>query len=283
MFDHLGRPTPCVWRTEGGDEDSKTVRLDAMPNSILDLGRDERRSIAGWIAERPETVIAVAALQSGNGRVWIDGDPAAPTALLVESALLPEEPQGFGDAASVLRLLDRVDEWSAVEVDSRLADAISDTFENRWGIAQTVTDVVHALSEQCADYSNPLVRPLTAPEVFELSAADEGMLPDRGLVAEAAEQGRFFVAIDHSTIVGWGGSLAAGELFADVGVHVAPEQRRRGLATACASRVCRALQAEGLVPVWSTSSENAASLAVANKLGFEEVARLSYLVRCPLD
>jgi RimJ/RimL family protein N-acetyltransferase len=250
-----------------------------MMNSILDLGRDERRSIAGWIGERPETVIAVAALQTGNGRVWIDGDQSAPTAVLVESALLPGEPQGFGDAASVVRLLERMDEWSCVEVDSRLADAISHTFENRWGIAQTATDIVHVLSEECIEYSHQAVRPLTAPEAFELPAAVEGMLPDRRLVASAAELGRFFVAIDNSTIVGWGGSLAAGGSFGDVGVRVAPAQRRQGLATACASSVCSTLQAEGLVPVWGSSSENAASLAVAHKLGFEEVARLSYLVR----
>ena len=86
-------------------------------------------------------------------------------------------------------------------------------------------------------------------------------------------------AVHEDVIVGQGGSFAAGRLFADVGVHVASHHRRDGIATACASNVCQALQFDGLVPVWGTSSDNAASLAIADTLGFEEVARLSYLVR----
>ena len=80
-------------------------------------------------------------------------------------------------------------------------------------------------------------------------------------------------------VVGQGGSLAAGLVFADVGVQVADARRRQGMATACASRACRALQNDGLIPVWGTSSENSASLAVARKLGFVETGRLTFLVR----
>ena len=85
--------------------------------------------------------------------------------------------------------------------------------------------------------------------------------------------------IEQGMIVGHGGSLAAASLFADVGVHVASDHRRDANATACAANLCKALQAEGLVPVWGTSSDNAASVAVARTLSFVEVARLSYLVR----
>jgi len=250
-----------------------------MSNPIHDLDAGVRRSIADWIGERPETIIAVATLGSGNGRIWLDGDTATPAAVLIESTLVPGEPQGFGDAAPLIRLLEQANGWSCVEVDSRLADAIGDDFEQRWGIAQIVEDVIHALGEPCAEYSHPLVRQLTAAETLELPTTAEGVLPDRRLVATAAEHGRFFAAVEHGIIIGHGGALAAGSLFADVGVLLANNHRRNGIAAACASSVCKVLQAEGLVPVWGTSSDNVASLTVARKLGFVEVARLRYLVR----
>ena len=42
-----------------------------------------------WPPQGARSTIAVAALGSGNGRVWIDGDTAAPAAVLIESNLLP--------------------------------------------------------------------------------------------------------------------------------------------------------------------------------------------------
>ncbi len=250
-----------------------------MRAAITDRSDDERRQLVDWIGERPGTVIAVAALWSGAGRVWIDGDPAAPSAVLVESAVVPGEPQGFGDGEALLRLLVEADGWSCVEVDDRLADEIAEDFARRWGPVRAVTDVVHELDEPVAIYDHPLVRALTPIEALELPAVDVGLISDRRLVASAAEHGRFFAAVDRGVIVGQGGSLAAGRVFADVGVHVAGARRRRGVATACASRTCQALQYDGLIPVWGTSADNAASLAVAQKLGFVETARLTFLVR----
>ena len=107
-----------------------------MSNSIHDLTAEVRQALADWIGEHPETIIAIAALGSGNGRVWIDGSAAAPAAVLIESDLLPSEPQGFGEGAAVLRLLEKATDWSCVEVDSGLADAIGDDFGHRWGGAR---------------------------------------------------------------------------------------------------------------------------------------------------
>ncbi|MGH1491138.1 MAG: GNAT family N-acetyltransferase [Acidimicrobiales bacterium] len=250
-----------------------------MPTAIADVSDDERRQVVDWIGERPETVLAVAALRSGAGRLWIEGGPTAPLALLVESALVPGEPQGFGDGEALLRLLEEADRWSCVEVDDVLAGEIEEGFARRWGLAHTVIDVVHEINEPVATYDHPLVRQLTPREALGLPSADADLLPDRQLVAAAAEQGRFFAAVDAGVIVGHGASLASGRVFADVGVHVAGAHRRRGVATACASRACQSLQNDGLIPVWGTSSENTASLAVAQKLGFVEIARLTFLVR----
>lgn len=250
-----------------------------MRAAITERSDDERRQLVEWIGERPETVIAVAALLSGDGRLWIDGEPAAPSAVLVESTLVPGEPQGFGDGDALLQLLAEADGWSCVEIDDRLNREIEQNFTNRWGLASRLIDVIHELNEPVAIHEHPLVRRLTPTETLELPAAEVDLIPDRRLVASAAEHGRFFAAVDDGVIVGHGGSLAAGRVFGDVSVQVAGARRRKGIATACASRACQALQGEGLTPVWGTSAENIASLAVARKLGFVETARRTYLVR----
>ena len=250
-----------------------------MRVAISDLPDGERRQLVDWIAELPETVIAISALSSGAGRVSIRRGPDAPLAVLVESPLVPGEPQGFGDGEALLGLLTHTDGWTCVEVDDAIAREIEGEFANRWGLARSVVDVIHVLNEPVAVFNHPLVRQLTPGEALELPTVDHDLLADRRLAAVAAEHGRLLAGVDDGVIVGQGGSLAAGGVFADVGVHVAGGYRRQGVATACASGVCRALQNGGLRPVWSTSSENTASLAVARKLGFVESARLTFLVR----
>ncbi len=247
--------------------------------AISELSAHQRRLVVNWIGERPETVIVVAALRSGAGRISIDGDPSAPSAVLVESLLVPGEPQGFGDGQALLGLLIDTDRWTCVEVDDSLAQQIGEDFARRWGRARSVVDIIHELNEPVAVYEHPLVRQLTPTEALELSTEEDDLLPDRRLVAAAADVGRVYGAVDDGVIVGQAGSFAASSVFADVGVHVTAAHRGKGVATACASGVCRAIQDDGLRPVWGTSSENTASLGVARKLGFVETARLTFLVR----
>ncbi len=209
-----------------------------MTADISNLPLPDRLALADWIGERPDTVLVVAALQCGHGRVWLWGKPAAPTAALLESGLTPGEPQGFGDGEALLGLLRVAHQWSGVEVNEVLSDAIAADFDDHWGPTAHVVDVVHVLEQPVQVRPHSMVRQL-----------------------------------------GHGSSMATGSRFADVGVHVAEGYRQMGIATAAASMACHGLQADGPVPVWGTGSYNAASLRVAEKLGFVEVARLRFLVR----
>jgi predicted GNAT family acetyltransferase len=71
---------------------------------------------------------------------------------------------------------------------------------------------------------------------------------------------------------------ARGQRYVDIGVYVLDDYRRRGLATAAASLVARSVQSDGLVPVWSCGSHNLPSLKAAQKLGFSEVSRRTYVI-----
>ncbi len=249
-----------------------------MP-AIAKTSLAERAALCEFIGERADAVLSLAALRSGHGRVWFEGDALNPAAVLVESALVPGEPQGFGQCGALLELLSVADAWTCVEVPPTLADDISGEFDQRWGLARSVADVVHELTTPAQLLAHPLVRRVSAAEAETLDVASPDVLPDRALVVAAATVGRVFAAVVGEQIVGHGSSMAASSSFADVGVHVAEPFRGQGIAAAAASLACRAVQEAGLTPVWGAGSDNVASIRVAEKIGFREVTRLVFLVR----
>lgn len=65
---------------------------------------------------------------------------------------------------------------------------------------------------------------------------------------------------------------------ADIGVATLEDWRGNGFATVAAALVAQQVQATGCTPVWSTGEDNVASQRVAQKLGFDEVGRRTYVV-----
>lgn len=59
-----------------------------------------------------------------------------------------------------------------------------------------------------------------------------------------------------------------GEEHEDIGVVTDPAFRGRGLSTACAAALVADIRGRGRTPTWTTSPRNAASRAVAARLGF---------------
>lgn len=246
-------------------------------SAIADLPLADRVSLSSWIGESAGAVLANAALLSGNGRVWFHGDAQSPTAALVESALVPGEPQGFGVGEALLDLLTVADGWTCVEVDPMLHDDLSGAFERRWGLPgrswTSCTSSEHRRRSSRTHSSGSSGR-----RRRRSSRSRRPTCSPSALVGAAARLGRVFAAVDGTRILGHGSSLAASQAFADVGVHVAQAHRGQGIATAAAGLACRAVGQAGLTPVWGAGSENTASRRVAEKLGFEEVARLVFLV-----
>ena len=68
------------------------------------------------------------------------------------------------------------------------------------------------------------------------------------------------------------------DLHADIGVSTVEQWREKGFATTAASLVAQEIQAKGKVPAWSCGEDNAASLRVAQKLGFTEIDRRTYVI-----
>jgi GNAT superfamily N-acetyltransferase len=69
------------------------------------------------------------------------------------------------------------------------------------------------------------------------------------------------------------------ETLCDLSIDTLEAYRRRGLAAATASRLIERVRASGKEPVWGALEDNAASLALAKRLGFVPVDRLFVLSR----
>jgi GNAT acetyltransferase len=94
-----------------------------------------------------------------------------------------------------------------------------------------------------------------------------------GLAAAAAAHGAFVAGRLVSIAV----PFYLGARYGDIGVVTEAAQRGRGLSTACAAGVVADLRGAGLIPTWTTSPDNLASLGVAARLGF-----VRHLRRCAL-
>ncbi|MGI5129146.1 GNAT family N-acetyltransferase [Pseudonocardia sp. CA-107938] len=74
-----------------------------------------------------------------------------------------------------------------------------------------------------------------------------------------------------------------GTRYEELGVVTDSAHRRRGHSSAAAAALIADIRARGRVPVWSTSPDNASSLAVAHRLGFRPSGTgVLYALRVPI-
>ncbi len=246
------------------------------------LTHPECLALAKHLGDTPMTVIAAARLQQGMCRAFVSkAGEAAPPAALVFDAFCPEEPSGFGTDADMLwALLKPHHGWSCVNVNAECAEPLGRLMAAETG--QSVRyygDIYHALLAPVRAHSNEAVRLLTAADGALLANAPEEVqgsgyktpheMVTAGIAAAAIVAGKI-VAIAHV--------YADTHLHADIGVSTLEAWRGKGFATAAASLVAEQIQARGKVPAWSCGEDNAASLRVAQKLGFTEVARRTYVI-----
>lgn len=244
------------------------------------LNVDEVQTLLESIDEKPETVIPIHLLRQGTCRAYAAGDAAALDAVVVQTDHLPEEPFGLGtNAQGLWDLLRGIDGWTCVEVAPavapRLGALMSEDTRKR---VRFYEGVYHTLTDPAPVFEDPAVRQLSIHDAGLLAAygmhgGDFGSLPRlllEGVVAGAVIDGQ---------VVGTAHTSAVTDRYADIGVETHEAWRGRGFATAAASIVARRAQEQGRIPVWSCGKDNMASLRIAEKLGFEEVSRLTYVIK----
>jgi GNAT superfamily N-acetyltransferase len=236
--------------------------------------------LGGWFApERPGPLIHQHLVRSGFGRCRVDHppDPQIVLAQVSDNYALRGDPDR-------LRPADLDDVVGLVEAPARWRPALQalDPDLGDWPrLISILPPTAPAAATAAAD-----VRRIGPGDAAAVHAYD----PDGAWIASTWDgpDGLAAAGVGHGAFVA--GRLAAvavpfhlGTVYADVGVVTEAAHRGRGLSSACAAAVVADLRAAGLIPTWTTSPDNAASLAVAARLGFvrhrEDVL---YTVRVPI-
>ena len=238
-------------------------------------------ALADVIGDTPMTVISASRLKQGMCNAYVAGTLPHVTAALVFDAYCSGEPCGFGsDADALWQLLKTADQWGCINVDTACAEPLGALIEADIGFPiRYYGDVYHALLEPVHSYPNEAVRLLTLEDVERLRQAPaevrgNGYKTHASMVTDGIAAG----AVVDGNIVAIAHTYAETKLHTDIGVSTVERWRENGFATAAASLVAQEIQAKGKVPVWSCGEGNIASLSVAQKLGFTEVGRRTYVI-----
>jgi hypothetical protein len=199
----------------------------------------------------------------------------------VEASLLPGEPMLFGDDVDAIwAVLREFDGWTCAEVSERHADALAQRIGQDTGRpVRQVPDAYTILTRPPNTVHIPAeVRLLTQVDAamyadsapaFEDSPENARLMLEDGIVAAAIVDDRAVAAIE---------GYPSTSRYTNLMAETLPVYRNRGYATAAAALVVAEIQRQGRTPVWSASVDNPTSLRVAEKLGFERIGEMVYVI-----
>jgi hypothetical protein len=238
-------------------------------------------------AETPgPDAIAAHVVATGRGRAWVNQCPQA-RVLAVEVAdnfLIRGDAEAACDAGLEEIVYGFVDAPPAFEP---VLKSIADRFAT-WD--RVILADPRAVAPPSGRVPPGVAEAPPGCELRRLEPADAGALaaldPDLTWIAKTWGGPSGLAGSDMAWGAFVGGRLASvactffqGRRHEDIGVVTEREFRRRGLSAAAAARLCLDIRARGRRPTWSTTPDNAGSLEVARRLGFQEVGRgVMYLV-----
>jgi ribosomal protein S18 acetylase RimI-like enzyme len=242
----------------------------------------KRELLLANLVENPETVISIHVLTRGDCNVYVSGEHSPGSAAILQSKSLRSEPIGFGsDADALWQELSKAKGWQCILVDREVAPPLGAIISSQLKTPVVfLDDVYHIPRGRVLPFESKSVRPLKLDDLALLEGLPREAQPVGfwGDLPTSLTKGLAVGAIVKGKVVGTSFVAARGQQYADVGVYVLKNYRRRGLATAAASLLARSVQSDGLIPVWSCGSHNIPSLRLARKLGFMEVSRRTYVI-----
>lgn len=247
---------------------------------IAPADREQMKALADAIGGGPLTVQTCHYLRRGQCKAWVIGAVEAFEAAVIQWDAEPTEPEGYGQPNAMWQVLREVPGWDCVNVEEKAAEALAKLMRREIGLpCGLYGDLQFVLRQQVRRYPHlqvHLVGPDNTefvrqhmPEELETPQEFEARLA-WGATAVAIVDGK---VVADATTTAWTGG------YANIAVETLPEHRKRGYCTAAAALVAEAVQKAGDVPVWSAGEGNAASLRVAQKLGFEQIARKTYVLK----
>ena len=242
----------------------------------------KRALLLTMLVENPETVISIHVLTWGGCTVYMSGNERPGSVAILQPKDLPSEPIAFGsDANALWQELTHVKGWQCVLVEKEIALTLGHIISSQLKTPVSfLDDIYHVPRGQVFPFENESVRSLTLDDLTLLETLPPEAQPIGfwGDLRTSLTKGLAAGAIVEGKVVATSFVAALGQRYADIGAYVLENYRRRGLATAAASLVARSVQSDGLIPVWSCGSHNLPSLKLAQKLGFIEVSRRTYVI-----
>jgi RimJ/RimL family protein N-acetyltransferase len=237
---------------------------------LVHMSPELRGELLGWFQpERPGPLIGPHVLLTGHGRLWADRWPA-PRALLAatqDNYALRGDPAAWDVPALRRQVRGFVEAPPAYEPLLRAVDPALRVWPR----------VVYALEGVPPKHKAPPRAQVRAGQPADLAAlaglsqAVSWVFKTWGGAAGALAGGTLWGAWHEGRLVSVAVTFFRGGTYEDLGVATEPAYRGLGLNTACAAAACAAIVARGRTPSWNTSTDNAASCRVAEKLGFRRV------------
>ena len=225
-----------------------------------------------FIPEEPGPLVGLHVIQTGNGTVLVDRWPD-PGAVIAETGC-NYSLRGDPDAVDISKLTKIV---GLIDAPERFFPLFESTFPGMVVWPRVTFELPRS----------PTHAHVSGASVRRLHRDDEGQLECLALEMEwiwgtwgdargLTSSGRAWGAFLDGRLASVACTFFVGERYEEIEVVTEPNFRGLGLSPACAAALCTDIRDRGSVPTWTTSPDNAASLRVADKLGFE-VARSSTL------
>lgn len=237
-----------------------------VPQKMIPLTPEQTATLKNWfLPEQPGPLIGSHLIRSGHGTCLVDRWPE-PRVVLVETAdnyTLLGDPQAITPADLPPDLKGFVDASNSFGPLLKLAYPDVKTWPRVMFVQPDRPDPATAGDDSLRRLTPSDVPRLAGlePELAWISKTWGG---PQGLAASGCGWGAF--------VAGQLASVACtfffGQTYEDIGVVTEPEFRGSGLSPACVRALCHDIRARGHQPTWTTSSDNLASIRVAEKLGF---------------
>lgn len=217
-----------------------------------------------FLPDRPGPLTGLHVIATGLGELFVDRLPAPRVAL----ARVGADVQLAGDPAALApEALRALELRGFIDAPERFVPLLLAQFPDLHAEARVISRLGDRTAAAPAGVELRRLRAADAPAIAGLEPRLAWIHWTLGGPEALAASERGFGAFVDGVLASVAVPFLVGERFEELGVVTEPAFRGRGLSPACASAVAADVRARGRAPSWSTSRENAASLAVAAKLG----------------
>ncbi len=248
---------------------------------MLRLEHQQAQALHGrFLPDRPGPLVGLHVLHTGHGTIHVDRWPD-PWVILAGTG----GNYAIQGHANALRIEDLPGNLAGY---MEAPETFLPLLEAAYPMMQPWNRVILALEQELATPQMPdaAIRPLgpeDTPHLAGLSREASWIGVTWGGPQGLAASGYAWGAFVQGKLASVACTFFLGERYEEIGVVTEPGFRGRGLSTACAAALCRAIRSRGRIPSWSTSPDNLASLRVAKKLGFvHQRDDVLYMIHIPM-